>query len=212
MLITAALALAVWQLGRMGGLAWIENRSADARVKATVKPPGDRSIVIVDIDNASFRALTDKLGRWPWTRRVWTELIRYLAPSRPRLILFDVIFSGAEPEADAEFARVLRSAGNVMLPFAFVSGKVETAEDIFTPPDAAAVRIDTAAPGPSLSRKEWSVSRPDPQLITAMAGSGVNLWTPDPDGITRRLPLVIRYDGRSWATFWLAAAAVREHL
>jgi adenylate cyclase len=39
-----------------------------------------------------------------------------------------------------------------------------------------------------------------------MAASGTNLWTPDPDGITRRLPLAIRYDGAPFATFWLAAA------
>ena len=39
-----------------------------------------------------------------------------------------------------------------------------------------------------------------------MAGSGSNLGNADPDGITRRLPLVLRYDGRNWATHWLASA------
>ena len=71
-LLTSGLALGVWALENQGALTWIENRSSDARVKATAHPPGDRRIVIIDIDNASFRALTDKLGRWPWTRRVWT--------------------------------------------------------------------------------------------------------------------------------------------
>jgi adenylate cyclase len=204
--LTAALALAICLLDAGGALSWLENRSSDLRVKAVTSPPGDPDIVIIDIDNASFRTLTDKLGRWPWTRRVWTELVRYLTPGNPRLILFDVIFSGAEPEADAEFAEVLRAAGNVILPFSFVSGQIETNEDIFTPPASAAANLSTQAPGAVLGRGEWSVNAPHTQLAAAVAGSGVNLWTPDPDGITRRLPLIVRYDGRPWMTFWLAAA------
>jgi adenylate cyclase len=39
-----------------------------------------------------------------------------------------------------------------------------------------------------------------------MAGSGATLWTPDSDGMTRRLPLVIAYEGKAWSTVWLAAA------
>lgn len=206
MVLTAVLVFAGWILDDRGALAWVENRSSDARVKATAAPAGDSRIVIIDIDNASFRALTDKLGRWPWTRRVWTELVRYLAPARPRMILFDVVFSGAEQGADDEFARVLHSAGDVVLPFAFVSGKVDTQADIFTPPAAAAVRVETKPLGPELNRKEWSVNAPNQQLGAAVTGSGTNLWTPDSDGITRRLPLAVRYDGRSWATVWLAAA------
>jgi adenylate cyclase len=204
--VTAALVVALWALDYAGGLGWLENRSSDARVKATTVAPGDRDIVIIDIDNASFRVLTDKLGRWPWTRRVWTELVRYLTPGNPRLIVFDAIFSGAEPEADPEFARVLRAAGSVVLPFAFVSGRVDTASDVFTPPASAATRLDTPPRGAPLGRGEWSVNGPNPQLAAAVAGTGANLWTPDPDGITRRLPLVIQYEGRPWATLWLAAA------
>ena len=53
-----------------GSLDWLENRSADWRVRATLDPSrADRDIVIIDIDNASFRVLTEDLGRWPWTRQ-----------------------------------------------------------------------------------------------------------------------------------------------
>jgi len=66
----------------------LENRSSDLRAVAVADPSrASHDIVIIDIDNASYRALTDKLGRWPWTRRVWTELVRYLTPGKPRLVL-----------------------------------------------------------------------------------------------------------------------------
>ena len=40
-------------------LDWLENRSADWRTTATVDPGrADRDIVIIDIDNPSFREIT----------------------------------------------------------------------------------------------------------------------------------------------------------
>jgi adenylate cyclase len=176
------------------------------RAKITARGPGDRDIVIIDIDNASYSSLTGKLGRWPWTRQVWTELVRYIAPAQPKLILFDILFSGSDANADAEFARVLHQAGNVLLPFAFVSGKIETSEDVFSPPSSAAIHLAGAARGTALDRSGWSLDGPNKLLEAAASITGSNLGSADPDGITRRLPLVLRYDGRDWATVWLAAA------
>ena len=123
------------------------------------------------------------------------------------MILFDVIFSGAEPEVDAEFAAVMKAARNVMLPFAFVSGKLDAGADVYRPPQAALLPPGTAPRGPVLSKDSWSINKPDASLSAANYGSGTNLWTPDADGVTRRLPLSVDYDGKTWATFWWAAAS-----
>jgi adenylate cyclase len=205
--VSVAIAFGVAWAEVRGSLDWLENRSSDRRAVATINPSrANRDIVIIDIDNASYRTLTDKLGRWPWTRRVWTELVRYLIPGKPRLILFDILFNGAEPEADLEFSKVISQAGNVVLPFAFASGQIDTDADIFTPPALAQVRVEGNTPGEALHRADWSINQPNPQLAPSMAGSGATLWTPDPDGMTRRLPLVVGYEGKSWATVWLSAA------
>jgi adenylate cyclase len=206
-LVSAAIVLGLGWAQARGALAWLENRSSDRRATAVADPSrANHDIVIIDIDNASYRTLTDKLGRWPWTRRVWTELVRYLTPGKPRLVLFDILFSGIEPEADPEFASVIRQAGNVILPFAFVSGRVDTGSDIFTPPAQALIHADGDMPGARLDRQDWSVNQANPQLAAVMAGSGATLWTPDSDGMTRRLPLVVGYEGKAWSTLWLSAA------
>ncbi len=205
-ILTAALVVAIALMDNAGSLAWLENRSSDVRAKRTVDPPGDRDIVIIDIDNASYSSLTGKLGRWPWTRQVWTELVRYLNPGKPRLVLFDILFSGSEPDADTKFATVLREAGNVLLPFAFVSGKIDAETDAFTPPASAAVQLESPPRGSALGHADWSLDAPDKVLEAAVATTGSNLAAADPDGITRRLPLTMRYDQRDWATVWLAAA------
>ena len=194
-------------LERSGKLDWLENRSSDLRTVATLDPAkADRDIVIIDIDNVSFRELTAALDqRWPWTRRIWTQTVKYLAGGHPKLILFDILFSGSEPDADPGFANAMRAAGNVILPFAFTSGEVSTTLKT-SPPDQALIPVAGAVPGAELKTSEWMLNVPNPLFASAMAGSGSNLGNADPDGITRRLPLVLRYDGRNWATLWLATA------
>ena len=66
--------------------------------------------------------------------------------------------------------------------------------------------MDGGVPGEPLDRKDWSINQPNPQLAAVMGGSGATLWTPDPDGMTRRLPLVISYEGKAWVTQWLGSA------
>jgi len=208
--VTAALIILFCVLERSGKLDWLENRSSDWRALATLDPAkADRDIVIIDIDNTSFRMLTRELGRWPWTRLVWTGLLEYLTPARPKLVLFDILFSGSEssPEVDSRFASAMRAAGNVILPFAFVSAEAEVDEQSKTwPPDKALVSVTGSTPGSELKQSEWSLNEPNSAFSAAAAGSGSILNLSDSDGITRRLPLIARYDGRSWAAHWLAAA------
>jgi adenylate cyclase len=196
-------------LDSAGTLDWLENRSADWRVRATLDPSlaaGD--IVVIDIDNASFRVLTEDLGRWPWTRRVWTELLNYLGPGNPREVLFDILFSGSEPEADPGFAAAMKAAGNVILPFAFVAADVKL--NVSQDPPSLALLPWMKPAGPGLRKSEWLLNVPNPAFQAAMAGSGSNLGNADADGITRRLKVVQEYEGDAYATLWLAAAAGPE--
>lgn len=204
--LTGAVAVLFCGLDAAGRLDWLENRTADWRVRAALDPSrADDRIVIIDIDNASFRVLTEDLGRWPWTRRVWTELLNYIAPGRPREVVFDILFTGAEPEADPEFAAAVKAAGNVILPFAFVAAdaKLNATQE---PPAQAGIAWMKAA-GRGLRKSEWLLNAPHPVFQAVMAASGSNLGNADADGITRRLKLVEEYEGRVYATLWLAAAS-----
>ncbi len=206
-LVSAGVALLFCGLELTGKLDWLENRSADWRTTVTLDARrADPRIVVIDIDNPSFREITNQLGRWPWTRRLWAQLIGYVSQGRPRLILFDAFFSGGEAGADERFAGAIRSAGNVMLPFAFVSARVVTDFVSGTPPEQSAIRVDGASGAGELPKDQWAVNAPVEALASAMYGSGSAVANADSDGITRRLPLFQGYGGRQWATQWLAAA------
>src|SRR6266849_7523527 len=84
-------------LSHTRALRWLESGAYDARVRWTAKPAqADKRIVIIDVDNASFSQLKELLGRWPWTRGIYTETIRYVNKGHPRAIAFDSIFTGTE--------------------------------------------------------------------------------------------------------------------
>jgi adenylate cyclase len=193
-------ALLVLALSRTRALEWLESGAYDARVRWSADPArADKSIVIIDIDNASFDELkgSDKLGRWPWTRRVWTELVRYMARGKPKVIVLDAIYGGKEsPEVDDEFARVMREAGNVVLAYSFSPAEMGHTEEGAA---AAAAKWKLLEPetghapqtagAESAAPSDSALNVPLDELAQAAAGLGSINSTPDPDGAIRRIPL-----------------------
>jgi diguanylate cyclase (GGDEF)-like protein/PAS domain S-box-containing protein len=71
-------------------------------------------IVVVAIDTPSI----EKIGVWPWPRRLHAELLRQLQKAGVRDIAFDVDFSSpSDPASDRDFGAALKgAAGSVILP------------------------------------------------------------------------------------------------
>jgi len=91
----------------------IENLAYDVAFDSRQpQPPAD--IVIVAIDDESIRP--DRLGRFPWSRGIYAELLDRLAAAR--VVAFDILFTEPDrydPEADARFARAIQRHGRVVL-------------------------------------------------------------------------------------------------
>ena len=205
----AALTLAV---SGTPAMTWLENGTYDARVRWSAQPKkADPRIVIIDIDNPSLEVLQDKLGRWPWTRRVWTEVIRYVGKGKPKAVAVDIIFGGAENEqVDSALAQVLRTSGNVVIGFSFLSTHLEmSAEDTaVTEQKARAVEPWSLAPGmgETFDPQDFSPNRPLETLATSAAGLGSLNSAPDSDGNVRRVALQVQYRDRAYPS--LAAKTV----
>jgi diguanylate cyclase (GGDEF)-like protein/PAS domain S-box-containing protein len=89
------------------------NALADLRFEALPREAGG-DVVIVAIDTPSI----EKIGVWPWPRRLHAELLRQMEKAGVRDIAFDVDFSApSDPASDHEFVEALRgAAGSVILP------------------------------------------------------------------------------------------------
>jgi len=180
---------------------WLENGAFDVRARWTARPEkADPRIVIIDIDNASFDALQEKLGRWPWPRQVWTEIVRYVRKGQPAAIVFDAAFTGEQKEApamDEDFARVLQSSGRTVLGFSFLPTQV-TGKDQSSRKDVAAFAAQDSRFGYDLAASEWTSNLPLEKLAHAAAGLGSINSTADDRGVTRREPIYFGYDGRAY--------------
>ena len=69
-------------------------------------------VVIIEIGEDTI----ERMGRWPFDRSAHAALVRALAESGARAVIFDIMFSESQ-ESDKEFAQEMRSAKNVYLPF-----------------------------------------------------------------------------------------------
>jgi adenylate cyclase len=182
---------------------WLENGAFDRRARWTARPESaDPRIVIIDIDNASFDELQDKLGRWPWPRQVWTEIVRYVSKGQPSAIVFDAAFTGEQKEApamDDEFARVLHNSGKTVLGFSFLSTEV-SGKDPSSIRDISAFAASGARLGSELKNGEWTPNLPLAKLARAAAGLGTINSTPDEGGLIRREPIYFIFQGSAYPT------------
>ncbi|WP_341734095.1 adenylate/guanylate cyclase domain-containing protein [Microcoleus sp. EPA2] len=74
------------------------------------KPIWDKRVVVIAIDEATL----SKLGRFPFSRDRYTQLLQALSPDQPAVIGFDIIFAEPSPQ-DNQLADAMSAKGNVVL-------------------------------------------------------------------------------------------------
>jgi len=180
-----------------------ELRTQDYRFQLRGERESNPVIQIVFMGDES----TKVLGRWPWRRRYHAALIHALSQYKPRVIGYDVLFTEPVtdfPEDDRFLAKATKKAGNVYYPF------------FFTMKEEKEVRGET---GPQLNIEEFALNYqirekdhfiqaseatlPIIDLAATMKGTGFVNVRPDMDGTTRRVPLVMEYQGRLYPSLSL---------
>jgi CHASE2 domain-containing sensor protein len=176
----------------------------DIMLRATPTRAPSGQIVIVDIDDRSLTTI----GQWPWRRDVIGQLIDRLRDLGASTVALDIIF--AEPDRfdsagvtpDAALAEVLRP-GRVVLGYAMTFGGGHGA------PHACELN----ALGLAITRRDDSAEQPFfnatgvvcnlPILTQSAPASGFLNAAPDPDGLLRRVPMLLEYDGRVYPSLAL---------
>jgi adenylate cyclase len=206
-LISLVATVILWALCQFGFLNTLELKSLDLFQRYN-NPIDDPGVVMVEVDQRSLTALSEQGIRWPWPRQVYAPLVEVCAKGGARGIIFDIIFS--EPssygkEDDLEFARAIRRAQNVFLPIGMSSNPGYSK-------DISAIKrfgIEDKAPGIPF-REAQSYVPPIGELMGEAKGLGDVTVSPDSDGVYRRIPLYIRYQGYLFPS--LALFPLRERL
>ncbi len=182
----------------------LDNKLKDNRflIRGPVQPT--RKVVIIAIDDKSIR----ELGQWPWSRVRIGELVKNLAEYGVKVSALDIVFS--EPEArggDLHFAEGIGLAGNVVMGYFFRD------EEQFPDPETLEQLTSAKVKLLKIDRDVTSVPIPEYKNLTAnipLLGAraldfGFFNQTPDSDGVFRKSPLLLLFNGDIYPSLALKA-------
>jgi len=224
---------------RIGGLGTLENLIYDTRVRLSATDTPDPRVVILDIDEKSLGS--EMLGRWPWSRDRLEELTNILFQDyRIKILVFDVVFaepdnssglrileslSKSELKANAEFQLTLKSLTPkldydrrfeaalknrpVILGYYFNAGK--DAVDSGELPFPVLTKDDSAGSWLALPKWEGYGSNLAGFVSSATLSGHFNPIV-DADGIVRRVPMLIEYEGDLYESLSLATFRLHQAL
>ena len=181
----------------------LDNRLRDFLfiLRGPIAVTGD--VVIVDIDEKSLH----REGQWPWPRNKVAKVIQNLTASEAGIIGLDIVFSEADQTSPRRIAKQLqlpeRSLEDYDLTLAqsiaaapLIGGYFFDEQQVETPqtPLIPAVFIEKGATSKNLIPSPAHLVLNIPLLQDAFYSSGFLNNTPDPGGMVRRVPLIIRFD------------------
>jgi len=192
----------------------LELSVTDLRYRLAPRPRPHPDIVLLDIDDASVRAL----GKWPLSRAAHARVLDILTGCGVSAVVYDIVFHGpaagprGEQDDDALEAAVRRN-GRVVFPVGV--GLVSEPEVVRLTPEADDLPLlpSLLTPGsvhaPDLLQAEKTFL-PLARFARLGLGMGHIAATPDDDGVHRRMPLMVGYHGQLLPS--LALTAVLRHL
>ncbi len=205
---------------------FLEGKIYDSFLRYAHPSPVSGNVAIVDLDEASL----SRLGQWPWPRYRVARLLGKIKEAGAAAVGLDMVFAepdrtslrplsgeirrdlganialaGLPPEAldtDRTLAETLAD-GPFVLGFQFDFDAVR-GESCLLHPLRSAVRSDGKSEDAEGPFDAPGVVCNLPALARAAGSSGFFNVTPDPDGMLRRVPLVIRHRGILYPSLALA--------
>ena len=202
----------------------LRNAVFDAYQVLQPREQADSGVRIVDIDDESLA----RIGQWPWPRDVMADLLRKLAAKGAASITFDVAFPEPDraaprrylekwqnnpeiarliyqlPDTDLVFAAALRETPSIT-GFSLNLGEPSTR----LPVRKAGVILQGSDPSRHLHQFDKAITS-IPEIEGAAAGNGSFNFIPDGDGVIRRVPLVLKFEGEYFPTLAVEALRVAQ--
>lgn len=186
-LVSSVVALVVFFI-KIDFLNSLDLKLKDARFRLRGSMEPDKRIFIVAIDSKS----TDKLGRWPWDRKIIAKLIEKLG--NVKAIALDIVFSEASSsESDRALSKALNRA-NIITGYYFREETTEMNPQSYINLRLSRIKILKISENiNTIPVREFPYAELNIPSIKAEAGF-FNI-TPDNDGVYRRLNLLAIYKG-----------------
>jgi len=165
----------------------------------TSQPRVENNIYTVNIDEATL----DKYGQWPFKRSVYANIIADLYSRHAGLVVWNVLM----PEADRQGGDSALEDTLKDYPVILTNIPSDTNKNTAKKPGSAVIgaeHIDTILNYPGMIANI-------PNLEAAAAGVGIANTIPEVDGVNRRLPLFVGYNGNLYPSVPLEVLRVMSH-
>lgn len=180
----------------------IESRTFDLRQNVLInnhaKAHND-NIVIVAIDDASYEYILDNYGEWPLTRDVYAKLVDYLEAQHPQSVAFDLMFVKSMkslPQADLALVNSFKEYDNLYTAMNFDNQP----EDLRIPPtlpEKLTVNLENKSEKVDFTAQTYTNCRSIlPAILDATSNVGMINVSRAEDGILRRMPVFLSYQGK----------------
>jgi adenylate cyclase len=116
------------------GFRFVENWSDDLKAsifRSDLKASED--VVVLMIDEASLSAMDPLVGRWPWPRSVWADVIEFMAMAEAQAVVFDILFTETHLEGEGEISHHDMALVEMSAQTDFVTHAMQILEDPHNP-------------------------------------------------------------------------------
>ena len=203
--------LGVWAILALlftaGSFRTFDLKLLDMRLRLRGEQPGNDRIALVEIDDATIGAY----GRWPIPRDTYALLLTVVEEAGAYAVGFDLLFLGedsTDPRFDPLLAQVTGSYDNVVHAVGFTTGEPTSLGASITSEAGEMLRRHAGETGAVKAPTAMSVALPYPELLSAASGLGHVMVAVDPDGVVRRVPLFVNYEGRLYPSLVMRLAWV----
>lgn len=180
----------------------IESRTFDLRQNVLINNHAkvhNDNIVIVAIDDASYEYILDNYGEWPLTRDVYAKLVDYLETQHPQSVAFDLMFVKSMkslPQADLALVNSFKKYDNLYTAMNFDNQP----EDLRIPPilpQKLTVNLENNSEKVDFTAQTYTNCRSIlPAILDATSNVGMINVSRAEDGILRRMPVFLSYQGK----------------
>jgi adenylate cyclase len=221
------------EIYRVGFIDLLDSIIYDARLRLTMPGKGDPRIVILDIDEKSL----GEIGRWPWSRNVMAQVMdKVFDRYKVKMVGFDVIWAERDTSSgldvlDALARKELRGTAEYQAAYARLRGRLDY-DAIFASSlkgravvlgyyfngEDNAVKTNTlpepvlpkgSFPGQGVAFAKWNGYTGNlPGYMANAAGAGHFTPLVDDDGVVRRVPMILEYEGAYYEPLSLAMVRV----
>ncbi len=182
-----------------------ENLTLDQRIKLrhTHQEPIDPRIFLIGIDEVSL----EKIGQWPFDRKVHAQMMQILSEGNPSVFAWDVIFDTERPGDEAftaSTAQLAEACKTLEIPVITAAATIN-AQTRNSAEDIATMGWD---PGPEVVNSDIYHS---PYFIAPLpsiaAHSEIGIVTAErhDDGVVRKIPFVVRGDLKAFPSLALSS-------